>query len=126
MLPTNILYRTFFIRAAEYGTAFTLEVGGSQYLITASHLLGDCGDACDLQILHNKTWLRGTATVIGRGRGEVDVAVLQVQSPLTPPGFDVTPSMGELFVGQDVYFVGYPFKMWVDYGELTAAFRVRF
>jgi len=39
MLPTNIFYRTFFVRAGQYGTAFTLDVDGQEFLITAAHLL---------------------------------------------------------------------------------------
>lgn len=120
MVPTNVLYRTFFIRAAQYGTAFVLEVDGEQYLITAKHLLDETSDQFELQILYDKKWLRGNAKVVGRGRGEIDIAVLQVASRLTAPGFDVTPSIGHLMLGQDVYFLGFPFKMWADFGELMA------
>lgn len=30
----------------------------------------------------------------------------------------VTPSIAELALGQDVYFVGFPYKMWSDAGDL--------
>ena len=120
MILTNILYRTFFIRSAEYGTAFTLDVDGSQYLITARHLLPANDPRIDLQIFHDKRWLHGSATVVGRGKGEIDIAVLRVDSRLTPPGFDVTPSIGELALGQDMYFLGFPYKMWGDIGQFMA------
>ena len=121
MLPTNIAYRTFFIRPALYGTAFTLEVGGAEYLITAAHLLPESADReIPIQIFYNKKWLSGSAVVVGRGRGELDIAVLSVATRLTAPGYPVTASMGQVFVGQDVFFVGYPYKMSVDYGELFA------
>lgn len=35
MILTNILYRTFFIKAAQYGTAFTVDVEGVEYLVAA-------------------------------------------------------------------------------------------
>ncbi|MFT3665023.1 S1 family peptidase [Piscinibacter sp.] len=118
MLPTNIAYRTFFVRLAQYGTAFTLDIDGAEYLITAAHLLPAPNDReVPIQIYFNKQWLSGTATVVGRGRGELDIAVLRVATRLTPTGFPVTASMGSVFVGQDVFFVGYPYKMSVDYGE---------
>jgi len=120
VLPTNIAYRTFFFRAAQYGTAFTLDVGDSEYLITAAHLLPESGDKIPIQIFFNNAWIQGSAVVVGRGRGEVDIAVLRLETRLTPAGFPVTPSLGHLYVGQDVFFVGFPYKMSVDYGELFA------
>ena len=39
-LTVNVLYRVFPIRiGTEVGTAFTLEVGDEQYIVTAGHLL---------------------------------------------------------------------------------------
>ena len=89
MILTNILYRTFFIKAAQYGTAFTVNVEGVEYLVTAKHLLDTSVRQFELQIFHDKKWLRGPATVVGHGKGEIDIAVLRVDSPLTPSGFDV-------------------------------------
>ena len=119
MLPTNILYRTFFIRAEQYGTAFALEFGGKQYLVTAKHLLHPYASSFNLQVFYNKQWLSGRAEVVGRARGEIDIALLRVAQQLTPPAYEVAVGFGEIELGQDVYFLGYPFKMWVDYGELT-------
>lgn len=117
MILTNILYRTFFIKAAQYGTAFTLDVEGVEYLVTAKHLLDASVRQFELQIFHDKKWLRGPATVVGHGKGEIDIAVLRVDSPLTPSGFDVITSMGEIALGQDVFFLGFPYKMWGDVGS---------
>jgi S1-C subfamily serine protease len=120
MVPTNILLRTFFIKAAQYGTAFALDFEEKQYLITARHLLDETSHQFELQIFHDNKWLRGNANVVGRGEGEIDIAVLQIESRLTPAHFGITPSVGNLMLGQDVYFLGFPFKMWADYGELMA------
>ena len=112
----NILYRTFFIRSAMYGTAFTLDVGGEEYLFTARHLLS-AGSELPIQILRNRVWQPIDAKVVARGRGELDVAVLKLSVRLTDPEFKVTPTMGASFIGQDMYFVGFPYKMSVDYGS---------
>ena len=117
MIQTNILYRTFFIRAAQYGTAFTLDVNGEEYLITANHLLPEQGTDIDLQLFHNNRWLKSTAKVVGRGRGEVDIAVLKLDVRLTGKEYDVLPSLGLLEFGQDVYFLGFPYKMWGNVGD---------
>jgi Trypsin-like peptidase domain len=115
MLPSNILFRTFFIRSAMYGTAFTIDVEGEEYLFTARHLL-DTGSELLIHMFRNRTWLPITAKVIAVGRGDLDVAALKLPVRLTPPEFTVTPTMGSFFVGQDMYFVGFPYKMWADYG----------
>lgn len=36
MITANILRRTFFIRAAQYGTAFIVEVEGEEFLVRPS------------------------------------------------------------------------------------------
>jgi hypothetical protein len=58
--------------------------------------------------------------VVGRAPGEIDIALLRVAQQLTPPIYEVAIGFGEIELGQDIYFLGYPFKMWADYGELTA------
>lgn len=120
MVPTNILYRTFFIRAAEYGTAFAVDVGESQYLVTARHLIPESGSETELQVLYNRQWLKGQVRVVGRGRGDLDIAVLQASSRFTPKELEVPLGFGEIALGQDVFFLGFPYKLWTDYGELSA------
>lgn len=120
MVPTNILYRTYFIRAAAYGTAFAIDVGGEQYLVTARHLIPDHGAEISLHVFHNKKWLKGQVQVVGRGRGELDIAVLKATNRFTPNTFEVSLGFGEIHLGQDVYFLGFPYKLWTDYGELSA------
>ena len=116
MLPTNIFYRTFFIKAAQYGTAFTLDLDGSEFLITAAHLLAHQGKTEAVQILRRGQWQTFECSIVAVGRGSLDIAVLQAPTRLTDPGFAVEPKFGDCYVGQEVFFVGFPYKMWVDYG----------
>ena len=120
MVPTNILYRTYFIRAAEYGTAFAIDVGDSQYLVTARHLIPASGSEIELQVLHNRQWLKGQVRVVGRGKGELDIAVLKAPNRFAPKEFEVSLGFGEIELGQDVFFLGFPYKLWTDYGALSA------
>lgn len=120
MLPINVLYRTYFIKAAQYGTAFAIDVGDTQYLVTANHLLPQAGTEIELQVLHEKRWLKVPVQVIGRGRGELDIAVLKSQTRFTPRTFEVSLGFGNIALGQDVYFLGFPYKLWTDYGALSA------
>ena len=116
MLPTNIFYRTFFVRAAQYGTAFTLDIDGAEFLITARHLLGQLAGMHSLQVLRSGQWHKLDCEIVAVGRGELDVAVLRAPTRLTDPDFAVDPKFGDCYVGQDMFFVGFPYKMSVDYG----------
>ena len=122
MVPMNIVRRTLFIKGKLYGTAFTLDVNNLQYLITAKHLLCNVGDRQELQIYRNNTWTSESASIVGRGLGEIDIAVLRLEARLPHDEFVVTPSFAELELGQDVYFLGFPFKMSMDYGDLMGGY----
>jgi hypothetical protein len=117
LILTNILYRTFFIKALEYGTAFTVDVAGKEFLVTARHLLPASGDEVEIKLFHSKTWKTLSAKVVGRGRGEIDVAVLHLPAKLTETGFPVNPTIGGLTLGHEVFFTGFPHKMSGDVGS---------
>jgi hypothetical protein len=119
LLPFNIQYRTFFMRAAQYGTAFTLDIDGGEFLVTARHLLETHQERQSIQLMRAGTWHKLECSLIGVGAGELDIAVLRAPIRLTDPGFVVDAQFGGCYVGQDMFFVGYPFKMWIDYGVFT-------
>jgi len=50
---------------------------------------------------------------------ELDIAVLKLPLRLTQPEFVIEAKFGDCYVGQDVFFVGFPYKMWVDYGAIA-------
>jgi hypothetical protein len=56
MILSNIIYRTFFIKAEQYGTAFTLHVDGVEYVITARHLLDQTKQTFDLRLFFLRYW----------------------------------------------------------------------
>jgi len=117
MILTNILYRTFFIKAEMYGTAFSIEIDGTEYLVTAKHLLNTNLSEFELKIFHNEAWLPLHVQVVGHAKGEIDISVLRLPIRLTHQEMVVTPSMGELTLGQDVFFLGFPYKMWGNVGS---------
>lgn len=119
MLTTNIFYRTFFLRAGQYGTAFTLDVDGDEFLITAAHLLESSSKTQVIHILRHGQWNRIDCELTAAGRGELDIAVLKLPTRLTNPVFTVEPTFGNCHVGQDMYFLGFPYKISVDYGPIA-------
>ena len=112
-VPTsNVLYRVLRIKTAtSTGSAFTIEVDGKQYLITARHLLTGFGSEGEIEL-----WIGGQVEP-GPGRAPsipskevVDIAALD----LGQAGHDhlpLKPSSGGLTLGQQVYFLGYPYGL---------------
>lgn len=116
MVTFNVYDRVFFVRGQDYGTAFALNVDGRQYVVSARHVIGDGVQPQSLAVLLNKRLIDLPVTFVGEGKGEIDISVLT-------PGYSIISdvpfetSLG-LFVGQDVFYVGFPLKMWANGGAL--------
>jgi S1-C subfamily serine protease len=119
MILSNVIFRTFFIKAEMYGTAFALDIGESEYLITARHLLDKSKNSFVLKLFMKEKWLDIPATVVGHGRGDVDISVLKLPNTLAGPKIPVKSTTEGLVLGQDVYFLGFPYKMWGHGGDAT-------
>jgi hypothetical protein len=115
MVTFNVLDRVFFVRGLEYGTAFTVDVESKQYLVSARHVVG--AETTSLKLFHDHKWKDFPVTLVGTGRGELDVAVFAPSKRLSPP-HPLEPTFAGLILGQDVYFAGYPYKMWSHGGDL--------
>ena len=118
MITANVYNRVFFIRADQYGTAFVIDHEGKQYLVTAKHLLAH--DQKSIRFFFDRKWVELPVTLIGLSAGEIDVAVFRCEVLLCPNRFPLSPTSKDMVIGQDVYFVGYPYKMWTDAGDAMA------
>ena len=116
-IQANILYRVFFIKATKYGTAFMIDVEGAEYLVTAKHLFDQAATSHDIQLFRNNRWASYKLNDIVFCRSEADIVVLRLQERLIPPDLPVTPSVEGLVLGQDVYILGFPHKMYEDIGQ---------
>lgn len=127
MVPNDrILSRTFFIKAEDYGSAFTLEVDGNEYLVTARHLLDEAKDSFDLRLFRNEVWETIKVQVVGHGRGEVDISVLRLPERLSSADKPVVPTLADMALGQDAYFLGFPYKAWSNVGGLLGGMPCAF
>lgn len=108
-VPTsNVLYRVLRIKTpTQTGSAFTIEVDGKQYLITARHLLKGFGGQGEVDLWIEGRWSRFPARAIYPSKEQVDIAALDLGRPVTIT-FPLTASSGGLTLGQQVYFLGYP------------------
>ena len=110
MVTANILSRTLFIHAAEYGSAVVISVDGIEYVVTAKHLLPTTKTTF-IKIRSNGTWIEYRTKEIGRAPGEIDIAVLLIDAQLVVDDLPAAADMRGLVLGQDVFFVGFPYKL---------------
>jgi len=116
MITANVYNRVFFIKGEDYGTAFAIDHAGKQYLVTAKHLVG----SERLQVFRfflDKIWVDVSAELLGLAGGGADVAVFRVDRILCPRDLPLEPSSNGICISQDVFFVGFPYKMWTDAGS---------
>ena len=86
-------------------TAFTIDVNGREYLITAKHVVLGLKDEDNLDIFINGDWSPLTVKIF-RCDDPVDIAVLIPPHQLTvnlPLSYQ-----GNFQLGQDAYFLGFP------------------
>ena len=110
-LTANVLKRVVRIDVkGGSGTAFTIDVDGRHYLITAKHVVAIIKEA-EATV---RVWLDGgkcediSVTVL-RSPDPVDIAVLVPKKLLTVI-HKLPADSGGMQLGQDVYFVGFPYS----------------
>lgn len=111
----NVLTNTLLIQTPKgQGTGFTIDVDKRQYLITARHMVQGLGTVATIKIakFDNDTSIvfEPYQMKIFLCPGSIDIAVLIPPIRLTE-GDSMEPAAGWM-MGQDAYFVGFPFGMY--------------
>lgn len=121
-VPTsNVLFRVFRLKTATgTGSAFTIEVDGKQYLITSRHNLRELGAGGTVELWIGGKWTPFEARAIYPSNN-VDVMALDLGKPVTVT-FPLAPTSSGLTLGQQVYFLGYPFGMGTGVAPAPAGF----
>ncbi len=115
----NVFSRVFQIRYGGFiGSAFIIDVGEKQYFVTAEHMVLGAGENATIELLGNKgTWLSLKMRILHGNFPCVDVAVLIPD--ITPPKFlktDDVPALESWFMGQEIYFLGFPYGLYTNMG----------
>ena len=118
MITSNVFSRLFFIKDQDYGSSFAIDYENRQYLITAKHIVPAAPKNGIIQLYHEKAWKDLKVELVGLGDGEIDIVVLAPKVRLSP-ALKLEPTAGGIIIGQDVYFLGYPYKMWAEVGEIN-------
>jgi S1-C subfamily serine protease len=106
-----VIHRVFRIHAAKAGTAFTVDEGGKQYLVTAKHVVSGLVNSDEIGLFSNGEWKRLGVRLVGHATDDVDISALAPDRCLTPEGLPLPASADGLIYGQDVHFLGFPYTI---------------
>lgn len=111
VITANVIYRVFRLKVgSKTGTAFAIEEGRKEYLVTARHIAQSLQGDCQIDIFKDRGWSPLQVTVVGHAPGDVDISVLAPSERLTPTRRLPLPASSEgLTYGQDAYFLGFPY-----------------
>jgi S1-C subfamily serine protease len=116
MVPSNILARTFFLRTYHkfLGSAFTLEIGGSQFLVTARHnfTYGEKNEMVDFEIFRDNKFGQIKGMLFLHSNIAVDIALVRLDNPISPI-LDISLDSTGIYLSQDVYFLGFPYGKFI-------------
>lgn len=121
MITSNILQRVFLIGIASRScTAFAIEHSGKQYLVTVRHIFPNLRQRMDISIFHDKRWRQLSTALVG-AEDDADIVVLASPEQLAP-AYPAEPSMGGMFLAQQVFFLGFPFGLTGSAEEINRNF----
>jgi Trypsin-like peptidase domain len=124
-LTTNVYDRVLMIRVGTgYGTGFTLDVDGRQYLVTAKHVVAGLAAEGTLLVYRNDAWMPVQVKVF-RSDDPVDIAVLVAPTQLTV-SLPLEATKKGLRYGQDMYFAGFPYQIHSTAPALNGGYPVAF
>lgn len=112
-VPGEILSRTIFIEAGnEAGTAFAVDYKGKLYLVTARHVIAGIPTSnATIQIWQDERWKDyKTVKTLFPASSNVDIAAFETDEKVPAP-YQIQPlaDSGGATMGQQVWFLGYPF-----------------
>lgn len=118
----SVFSRVFFVQYKQNGgTTFTIEVDGRQYLVTAKHVVQGIQDKDTIQIFHEGQWKNLDVKVLRVSPPEIDIVVLIPPGQLSP-SIPLEPTIDNLTLSQQVYFLGFPYGLKQYVGDINNGF----
>lgn len=110
---SNVYERVLLVRIGgngprpETATAFTVEVDGRQYLLTAKHVVASLAANDFIEYAKAGKWVRLSVQIF-KCDDPTDIAVLIPPYQLTT-AFEFPTDLSKISYGQDAYFLGFPY-----------------
>jgi len=113
MITSNVLARTFFIQSSKgTGTGFTLDFEKGQFLVTAKHVLDHGASTRQIEVYHESEWKTLSVEPVPAADEKVEAIALKLPYQISP-NLILETSL-ELFVSQELFFLGFPFGLFTD------------
>ena len=111
-VPFGILNRVFPFQFDEKnpGTCFVVDIDNRQYVVTAGHLVRGIAAGSTVEVFVNNKWHAVRVRPIFPANPKTDIVALAADQ-LLAPRMDIIAGAGGIVVGQDVYFLGFPFGL---------------
>lgn len=110
------LKRVLEIKVGDHtGTAFTIEVDGRQYLVTAKHLVASLEAQDTINVRTDEGWKKAKVKVY-LYEDPIDVAVLIAEGQLTASSVSVELTTAGVRFGQEALFLGFPYDQFYTPG----------
>src|SRR5687768_16012965 len=87
MVTSNILQRTFYVKYEKYlGTAFTIELNDSQYLVSVNHTFPylKSGEVINYAIFRNNKWEEMIGNIYTHDSKDVDIVLISLENDISP------------------------------------------
>jgi hypothetical protein len=111
-VPREVLNRTILIKVGNtYGTAFAVDYQGKKFIVTARHVVAGLPDSkATIQMWQSEQWKDyHTVRTLFPSSSDVDIAVFETEEKVPQPYSVSTAPGGGLTLGQQVWFLGYPY-----------------
>jgi len=125
-ITTDILQRVFMLKyQGNIGSSFTIDVKNRQYLITAKHLVKGIKKGDTIEIFHDNSWMSIEIIPLYIEPEDVDIVVLALPKQISP-AHPLKLTTDGSYLGQDLYFLGFPYGLNMDASSMNDGFPLPF
>jgi S1-C subfamily serine protease len=120
MITSNVISRVFHLKFGDsLGTCFTIDIGENQYIITAKHVVNTLKTGDKIELFYKGVWTKFNVRLIGHCN-DADVSVFVIDILIL--GHPLPATSAGMNYGQDVYFLGFPYGLKAEVGNLNRDF----
>jgi hypothetical protein len=111
MITTNIIQRVFRIsHNGRTASAYTIEKGDNQYLVSAAHVFDGSLEIPHITIYHDGKWKSISVQIAFNSRDIGDTIIFKLPHDISPR-HHVSLGTANIILGSWAYFLGFPFGM---------------
>ncbi|MDD3923286.1 MAG: hypothetical protein PHY39_07160 [Endomicrobiaceae bacterium] len=120
-ITTNIIQRVLFVKyGSSIASSFTIEIDDRQYLISAKHVFPKIKSEDIIQIFKDGAWKNLKVEPIFCEDKEIDIVAFNLpNNKIITPKHKIDNGIGGVKYAQDAFFLGYPYGLHSDSGEIN-------